>query len=156
MATGFYFEDIEIGHVLETRGYTITEADIVNFAGVSGDYNPLHTDAVYASNSEFGQRVAHGALGFSIATGLSYQLGFLEGTIIAFRSMTWKFSRPIFIGDTIHCEITVKDTKPMPRLGGGNVVLGIKVINQAGQVTQQGDWTVIIRSRPENAAGEEG
>lgn len=149
MSKGLYFEELSIGLTFNTRGYTVTEADIVNFAGVSGDYNPAHTDAVYASKSEFGQRVAHGALVFSLATGLSYQSGFGEGTIIAFRSMDWKFSLPVFIGDTVRCEIVVKETKPMPRLGGGLVVLAAKVINQDDKVVQRGDWTVIFRSKPE-------
>ncbi len=148
MPTGLYFEDMVIGQSLTTRGRTITEADVVYFAGLSGDYNPLHTNAEFAAQTEFGQRVAHGALGFSIATGLSYQLGFLEGTVMAFLSMEWKYSLPIYLGDTIHCAITVTDTKPMKRLGGGKVVLDVKVINQDGKVTQKGDWTILVRSRP--------
>lgn len=148
MPTGLYFEDMEIGQSLTTRGRTITEADVVNFAGISGDYNPLHTDAEFAAQTEFGQRVAHGALVFGIATGLSYQLGFLEGTVMAFLSMEWKYSLPIYLGDTIHCDIMVKETKLMRRLGGGKVVLDVKVINQDGKVTQKGDWTILVRSKP--------
>jgi 3-hydroxybutyryl-CoA dehydratase len=149
MPTGLYFEDLEIGQTLTTRGRTITETDVVNFAGLSGDYNPLHTNAEFARNTEYGQRVAHGALGFSIAIGLSYQLGFLEGTVMAFLEMAWRYSLPIFIGDTITCEIAVKALKAMPRLGGGKVILEVKVLNQAGKVTQKGDWTILVRSRPE-------
>ena len=72
----------------------------MNFAGVSGDFNPMHTDAEYAKSTQFGARVAHGALIFSIATGLAYQLGFLDGTVIAFTSFDWKMRAPVFIGDT--------------------------------------------------------
>ncbi len=147
--TGLYFEDLEIGQSLTTRGRTITEADVVNFAGLSGDYNPLHTNEEFARNTEFGQRIAHGALGFSIATGLSYQLGFLEGTVMAFLGLEWKYSAPIYIGDTIHCDITITDLKLMRRLGGGKVVLGVNVVNQDGTITQKGTWTLLVRSRPE-------
>ena len=147
--TGLYFEDLEIGQSLTTRGRTITEADVVNFAGLSGDYNPLHTNEEFARNTEFGQRIAHGALGFSIATGLSYQLGFLEGTVMAFLGLEWKYSAPIYIGDTIHCDITITDLKLMRRLGCGKVVLGVNVVNQDGTITQKGTWTLLVRSRPE-------
>ncbi len=152
MPTGLYFEDLEIGHAMATKGRTITEADIVNFAGLSGDYNPLHTDATFAAETEFGQRVAHGALGFSVATGLSYQLGFLEGTVMAFLELTWKYSAPIYIGDTLHCELTIKDLKPMRRLGGGKVTLEVRVLNQEGKIVQRGDWVLLVRSRPEGGA----
>lgn len=146
---GLYFEDLEVGQTMTTRGRTITEADVVNFAGLSGDYNPLHTDEEFAKETEFGQRIAHGALGFSIATGLSYQLGFLEGTVMAFLGLEWKYSAPVYIGDTIHVTMTIKSLKLMRRLGGGKVVLDVKVLNQDGTVTQKGDWTLLVRSRPE-------
>lgn len=152
MPTGLYFEDLEIGQAMATKGRTITEADIVNFAGLSGDYNPLHTDAKFAAETEFGQRVAHGALGFSVATGLSYQLGFLEGTVMAFLELTWKYSAPIYIGDTLHCELTIKDLKPMRRLGGGKVTLEVRVLNQEGKIVQRGDWVLLVRSRPEGGS----
>ena len=159
MPTGLYFEDLEIGQAMATKGRTITEADIVNFAGLSGDYNPLHTDAKFtalsarnAYNEEFGQRVARGALGFSVATGLSYQLGFLEGTVMAFLELTWKYSAPIYIGDTLHCELTIKDLKPMRRLGGGKVTLEVRVLNQEGKIVQRGDWVLLVRSRPEGGS----
>lgn len=148
MVTGMYFEDIEVGRTLTTKGRTITEADIVSFAGLTGDFNPLHTDAEYAKSSEYGQRIAHGALGLGVAIGLSYQLGFLEGTVIAFMSLEWKYRAPVFIGDTLHCEIAVTKTKPMPSAGGGLVVLDVKVLNQEDKVTQKGEWTVLVRSRP--------
>jgi 3-hydroxybutyryl-CoA dehydratase len=153
MAKGLYFEDIEIGWHVDTKGRTITEADVVNFAGLSGDFNPLHTDAAFAAETEFGQRIAHGALGFSIATGLTYTAGFMEDTVMAFLSLEWKYSAPIYIGDTIHCDVTVKDLKLMRRLGGGKVVLDVKVLNQDGKVTQKGEWTVLVRSRPDDETG---
>jgi acyl dehydratase len=151
MTGRLYFEDLQVGMTMITKGRTITESDIVNFAGLSGDFNPLHTDAEYAAKTEFGQRIAHGALGLSIATGLANQLGFMEGTVIAFTALDWKYRAPIFIGDTIHVEITVNQSKAMPASGGGFVIFGVKVVKQDDTVTQEGKWTLVVRSRPETA-----
>ncbi len=151
MTGRLYFEDLQVGMTMTTKGRTITESDIVNFAGLSGDFNPLHTDAEYAAKTEFGQRIAHGALGLSIATGLANQLGFMEGTVIAFTTLDWKYRAPIFIGDTIHVEITVNQSKAMPASGGGFVIFGVKVVKQDNTVTQEGKWTLVVRSRPEAA-----
>lgn len=147
MPRGLYFEDMEVGYAVVTPGRTITEADIVNFAGVSGDYNELHLNADYAAQTQFGQRIAHGLLGLSAATGQTYSLGFLEGTIIAFTELSWKFRAPIFIGDTIHTEAKVSKTRAMPAVGGGFVTFDIKLLNQKDETVQKGVWTVIVRSR---------
>jgi 3-hydroxybutyryl-CoA dehydratase len=145
---GLYFEDIEIGALMETRGRTITEADLVQFAGLTGDYNPMHTDAEYMKSSVFGQRVAHGMLTLSYAVGQAYQLGFMERTVIAFRGLEMKFSLPVFIGDTLHTELVVREKTEARRMGGGWVVLDIKIINQAGKTVQSGNWTVLLAFKP--------
>lgn len=146
---GRYFEEFQIGETVVSAGRTITETDVVAFAGLSGDYTYLHTDAEAAHNSVFGQRVAHGLLGLAIASGLTAQLGIIEGTALAFRELTWKFSLPVFFGDTIHVQATVAELKPMRRLGGGAVTMEIKVINQDDKVVQRGEWIVLIASKPE-------
>lgn len=145
---GLYFEDIEIGRTMETRGRTITEADLVQFAGLTGDYNPMHTDAEYMKNSQFGQRIAHGMLTLSYAVGQAYQLGFMERTVIAFRGLNMKFSLPVFIGDTLHVELVVREKQEMRRMGGGWVTLDVKIVNQAGKTVQSGDWTVLLAFKP--------
>ena len=145
---GLYFEDIEIGAVMETRGRTITEADIVQFAGLTGDYNPMHTDAEYMKSSVFGQRIAHGMLTLSYAVGQAYQLGFMERTVIAFRGLEMKFSLPVFIGDTLRVELVVREKTEARRMGGGWVVLDVKIINQAGKTVQSGNWTVLLAFKP--------
>src|SRR5689334_18997314 len=124
---GLWFEEFKEGQSIESRGRTITEADLVNFAGVSGDFNPMHTNAEFAAKTPYGQRVAHGALIFSIATGLTYQLGFLEGTIMAFTGVDWKFRNPVFIGDTVKVTASVAKLRAMPAMGGGFVVFDMKV-----------------------------
>lgn len=147
--TGYYFEEFEVGQRIVTPGRTVTEADIVTYAGLSGDYNSIHTDAEYAADWQFGQRVAHGLLGLSIASGLAVRTGILEGTVLAFREIQgWKFSRPIYIGDTIHVEIEVSSTKPMARLGGGLVELSMHVVNQDGDSVMRGSWLVLVESEP--------
>jgi len=145
---GMYFEEFEIGTEVISPGRTITETDVVTFAGLSGDYNPLHTDKEFTKNTPFGQRIAHGALILSIATGLADRLGFIEGTALAFRELTWKFSQPVFIGDTVHLEARCKALKPTARLGGGLVIFDVKVVNQEGKTTQKGEWQVLVASRP--------
>ena len=146
---GLYFEEYELGKKYTTAGRTVTEADIVSFAGLSGDYNALHTDAEFAKSTPFEKRVAHGLLILSIVSGLANQSGFLEGTVLAFREIKkWKFSRPVFIGDTVHVEVEVMETKAFPRLGGGTVELEIKVENQDGEIALKGTWNALIRCRP--------
>jgi 3-hydroxybutyryl-CoA dehydratase len=145
---GLYFEDFTEGMQLETQGRTVSEADIVNFAGLSGDFNPMHTDAVYASGTQFGKRVAHGLLGLSVASGLSYQMGFLEGTVIAFTGLEWKFRAPIFIGDTIRVQVKITGRREMKAAGGGFVTFDVKLVNQDGTVTQKGEWTILVANRP--------
>lgn len=146
---GLFFEDFEIGDSIETDGRTVTEADIVMFAGLSGDHYRLHTNEEYAKTTPFGTRIAHGLLVLSIATGLSMQLGFMNGTVEAFMGLEWQFRRPVFIGDTVRVQATVAEKKPMPRLGGGLVTLKVKVVNQKDETVQRGTWTVLIKSKGE-------
>ena len=146
---GMWFEEFEVGQQIITPDRTITESDIVSFAGLSGDYNQIHTDAEFARKTPFGQRVAHGLLGLSIASGLAMRTGVLEGTVIAFREINnWKFSNPIFIGDTIHAELNILEMKPIPRLGGGSLIIEIAVINQREIVTMKGTWMVLVSNKP--------
>jgi acyl dehydratase len=145
---GRYFEAFAVGDTAVSAGRTITEADVVNFAGVAGDYTQIHTNAEFARQGTFGRRVAHGLLGLAVASGSLAQLGFIEGTVLAFREMAWKFSLPIYLGDTIHTEATVTGLKAMRRLGGGAVTFGVRVVNQEGEVVQRGEWVLLIASRP--------
>jgi 3-hydroxybutyryl-CoA dehydratase len=146
---GMFFEEFEVGHRINTASRTVTETDIVLFAGLSGDFNQIHIDAEYSKTTPFGARVAHGLLGLSIASGLVVQTGFMEGTIMAFREVNeWKFIKPIFIGDTIHVETEVKEVKAIPRIGGGSIVIVLDVKNQSGDTVMKGSWTALIAGRP--------
>ena len=146
---GMYFEEFEIGQEITTPARTITETDVVNFSGVSGDFNALHTDEVFAAQTPFGRRIAHGMLVLSVATGLAARHGFIEGTTLAFREVSWKFSAPVFLDDTIYMKAKVKALKPMPKLGGGLVILAAAMVNQDGKTVQRGEWQVLMRSKDE-------
>lgn len=146
---GLYFEQFEPGLRFVTAARTMTEGDIVTFAGLSGDYNQIHTDAEFSKGTPFGQRVAHGLLVLSIASGLAMRSGVLEGTVLAFREINnWKFSSPVFIGDTIRVELEVNETKALPRLGGGAVVIELVVKNQRNETTMRGSWTALVANQP--------
>ena len=147
---GRYFEEFEIGDAIVTEERVITEKDIMAFAQLSGDDNPMHTDAEYAKTHMFGQRVAHGLLILSIAQGLAWQLGFMRETVLAFRDLEWKFSRPIFIGDRVRVKAEVAQRKAMPRLGGGAVIFDLKVLNQDDEVVQRGKWNILVANRGES------
>jgi 3-hydroxybutyryl-CoA dehydratase len=147
---GMWFEEFEVGQQIITPGRTISESDVVSFAGLSGDYNQIHTNAEFSKETPFGQRIAHGLLGLSIASGLAMRTGVLEGTVIAFREINnWKFTNPVFIGDTIHAELNIVETKAIPRLKGGSLSIEIVVKNQRDEVTMKGIWTTLVASQPE-------
>ena len=147
---GYYYEETEIGDTMKTQSRTITEADIVNFGGVIGDYNSLHFDAEYMESSIFGKRIAHGMLVLSFATGLVNQLGANLKTIIAFRGLDITFEAPVYIGDTIHVELEVTKKKDAPKFNGGWVSQSVKIVNQSGITVQQGRWTALVANRPES------
>lgn len=145
---GLFYEDFELGQQIVTVSRTITEADIVNFAGLSGDYNQMHVDSEYSKANTYGARVAHGLLGLAIASGLAVQTGILEGTVLGFREIDqWKFTKPIFIQDTIHAVLEVIEKKALPRLGGGKVVIRISVLNQHDDVVMRGNWQVLVQTK---------
>jgi len=144
-----WFEDFEIGQPKITPGRTITETDMVNFAGLSGDFNAIHVDAEFAKAGPFGQRVVYGLLVMSIASGLVVQTGMIQGLQGGFREIeNWKFMKPVFIGDTIHVEYQITETQPMPRAGGGLIALEQRIKNQHDETVMKGKWTAFILSKP--------
>ncbi|MBE0408507.1 MAG: dehydratase [Anaerolineales bacterium] len=145
---GLYFDEFEAGQKITSVGRTVTESDVVRFAGLSGDFNQIHTDAEYCKDTPFKERVAHGLLVLSIASGLAVQTGVLEGTIIAFREISeLKFIKPVYIGDTIHVELIVTQTKALPRLGGGIIFIELDVLNQENDTVMKGEWKVLVAGK---------
>ncbi len=129
----YFYEEFNIGMKFESPTKTITETDIVMFAALSGDWNPIHIDAEYAKQTRFGQRIAHGLLTLSIASGLLTKLRLTEKTIVAFYGIDrLRFINPVFIGDTIKvvAEVTNKEEKK----DYGIVTFDVKVYNQKGEV----------------------
>jgi 3-hydroxybutyryl-CoA dehydratase len=146
---GKYFEELSLGQKIYTAGRTVTEADVVSFAGLSGDFSQIHVDARYAAQGFFGQRVAHGLLVLSILSGLAVQTGVMDRTVIAFREIAeWKFSKPVFFGDTVRGEMEVVGLKPFPRLGGGAVEIAVAVKNQKDEIVMSGKWGMLLQSKP--------
>jgi len=146
---GLYFEEFQPAQKIVTAGRTVTEADVVNFAGLSGDYNQMHVDEAYSQKTTFGKRVAHGLLVVSIVSGLAVQTGVMEGTVMAFREINeWKFAKPVYFGDTVHAILEVREKKEMRRIGGGSVTIDVDVFNQNDEVVMKGVWIVLISARP--------
>jgi acyl dehydratase len=148
-AMGRYFEDFRDGEEIRTLGRTMTEADIVNFSGFSGDFNPLHTDAEYAAKQPFKGRIAHGMCGFSMAVGLLVRTNIFEGTIMAFFGIeNWRFKAPVMLGDTIHGVARVAEKKETSKPDRGLMVFDFDVINQKGISTMGGRLLVMMMRKP--------
>jgi len=150
---GRYFEEFEVGGREIGPGRTVTEHDVMAFAGLSGDYNPLHTDEGFARETPHGGRIAHGMLGASIATGLASKMRLIDGTALAFLGLDWKFRKAVRFGDTVRLEVEVTDKRSAARMGGGIVTFGARLVNQRDEVVQRGTWQMLIRSRPEQEGG---
>jgi acyl dehydratase len=145
-ATGLYFDDFIVGQSWVTPARTITEADVVAFAGLSGDYNSIHTNEEFAKTTQFGGRIFHGPGVFAVATGLESRLGIKDGTAIAFLGMTWSLKAPVRIGDTIKVHQRVAALKPsMSKPDRGVVSFDLQVTNQHDEVCQDGQWIVMFR-----------
>ena len=142
-----YFEEIQVGDQYVSPGRTVTEADIVAFAGLSGDYNVLHTDAEFMRSSIFGERIAHGLLGLSIQSGLGMRAIPRPFATIAFVGLRWRFKGPIKIGDTIKVRIAVTDKRETAKPDRGIVVLQRSVVNQRGEVVQEGETDLMVERR---------
>jgi acyl dehydratase len=138
-----YFDDIQVGEEYESPGRTVTETDIVLFAGLSGDYNVLHTDAEFMKKSIFGERIAHGLLGLAIQAGLFTRATAAYATL-AFVGMRWKFKGPIKIGDTIRVRARVLAKKATSKPDRGVITLERTVLNQRDEVVQEGETDLMV------------
>jgi acyl dehydratase len=147
-----YFEDFVPGDTYASRGRTVTETDIVNFAGLSGDFFPLHVDEEFAKTTPFGRRVAHGALIFSISTGLSTQMSMLTDSLIALYSIEkMRFTKPVFAGDTIRVSRKVTDVLARGA-DRGVVTFSVTVRNQREEPVLVFSDRLVVRRRPEPVA----
>ena len=141
-----YFDEIQVGEEYVSPGRTVTEADIVIFAGLSGDYNVLHTDSEFMKSSIFGERIAHGLLGLAIQSGLLSR-GMRPFATLAFMGLRWKFKGPIKIGDTITVRAKVLEKRETSKPDRGIITLQRQVLNQKGEVVQEGETDVMVARR---------
>jgi len=144
-----YFDEFDVGQEWDSPARTITEADVVLFAGFSGDYNPLHTDEEFAKTTQFNGRIFHGPGVFAVATGLESRLGIKENTAIAFLGMTWNLKAAVRIGDTIHVHQTVASTRATSKGDRGIVTFDVVVLNQRDEECQSGQWVVMFQRTPQ-------
>lgn len=153
LQASLYFDDLEPGQRWLSPRRTVTEADVVNFAGLSGDYNALHTDAVHAAQHPFGQRAAHGLLTLAIASGLTTRMPvyrLMEPARLALTELTCRWRKPVLIGDTICVAMSVKDKRlSQSRPGTGRVTLERTVLNQRDEVVMESEWTTLMKLRGE-------
>jgi acyl dehydratase len=154
-ARGMYFEDFQVGSVLVSPARTITSADIVNFACLSGDFNEVHTNFEYCRSTQFGEPIAHGPLVYAVAGGLTYASGINDGTLLALLEITnWRMLAPVKHGDTIRVHATVTAVKPSSKPDRGAVTLQRSIRNQHGQDVQQMTATLLYRRRSQPDAGK--
>lgn len=143
-----YLEDVSVGEVFTTIARTVTETDIVSFAQLSGDFNPLHMDHEWARRGPFGRPIAHGLLSLAISSGLPSAIDQLA--LLAYLEETRKFTSPVFPGDTIRCVYTVSDVVPSTsREDRGVVKLDVRLENQRGEPVQIGEDVLLVERRPE-------
>jgi acyl dehydratase len=141
-----FFDDLEIGQAWTSPGRTITEGDIVNFAGISGDFNPIHVDHHFARNTIFRRPIAHGLLVWSVSSGLS--VGYPQVRTIAFTQVKdWQFKEPVFIGDTIRCVTRVAEIDVRSRGRRAAISWHRTILNQEDKVVQEGTVVTLVEGR---------
>jgi acyl dehydratase len=148
LETGLHWEALEPGRRFETARRRIEAADVEAFAELTGDRNPLHLDEAYARASVFGERVAHGLLGTSVAAGLLNRYGLTRGTLVAFLGLTWDFVAPIRLGEEVGLRLEVVGRRPSSKPDRGLVELGAELVDDAGTVVQRGTFKLLVRRRP--------
>jgi len=150
-----YYEDFKIEDEFISPSRTVTDSDISLFAGLTADYNPLHTNDVFAKKTVFGSRIAHGLLGASIAVGLWCRLGLVDGTALAFLETSWKFKNAIKLGDTIFAKIKLGDKRMTKSPDKGIIFLDFAVMNQENTVVQEGKMTLMVKARGTATSGQD-
>jgi acyl dehydratase len=148
LPTGRFYEDYEVGQEDTTAGRTVSEADVMLFAGLTGDNNQMHTNEAYAAGTHFGGRVAQGLLGLSISHGLMARLGQFEESALAIVGVDkWRFVLPVFLGDSILVRQRVLSKRLTKDGNRGLVTFGVQVVNQRGEVVQEGEQILLYKRR---------
>lgn len=145
--SAMYYEDFELGQSWETPRRTISEADLVLFAAISGDHNPVHTDQEFAEQTVFGGRILHGIAALAYASGLESRLGLREDTGIAFLGLTCEMRGPVRIGDTIRVRQSIVAKRLVKDPARGIVIFHVDLLNQRDELIQEGDWKMMVHRR---------
>ena len=149
--TTLYFDDLSVGDRFETSGRTVTEGDIVAFAGLSGDFNSLHMDAEFATSTPHGQRIAHGLLVLAMVSGLATRLPLMklmEKAILGLAGLECKWFKPVFIGDTLHVAVEIVDKEQGRNPDRGTLVMKRSAVNQRGETVMESIWRIVLKTRP--------
>ena len=145
---GRYFEDFEVGEEIVTHARTVTGADIVNFACISGDFNEIHSNFEYCKHTPFGEPIAHGPLVYAIAGGLWHAAGVNDGTILALLGVDeWRLVSPVKHGDTIHLVARVAEKRETSKPDRGVVIFDRRIVKHDGVVAQTMKTTLMYRRR---------
>jgi len=142
-----YYDDFEIGDEMISPRRTITEADIVQFTGLSGDFNPLHIDEVFAQDTPYKTRVAHGLLSVSVVTGLQSMMGNVNGSTLGLLEINWIFKKGVVAGDTIHAKFVVSEKKETSKPDRGVLTRTVYVINQRDEVVSEGKIVLLMMKK---------
>lgn len=143
---GQYFDDYAVGQTFETHGRTLTETDLVNFCGIIGDYEPPHADETFARKSPLGRRVMQGCLVTTAAEGLMTRSGLFDGTAITLLASSWEYRAPVFIGDTVHARLRVKETRKSSKGGRGVITFEVAILNQDEQAVVTGSYAMMVKT----------
>jgi acyl dehydratase len=139
-----YFEDFNVGDVFVTRGRTITESDIMQYAGLCWDTQAEHTNLVFAKAGPFGERIGQQQLGLLMAHGLLDSLRLTDGTLTSVLRLGWNFFNPLRIGDTLHSRVTVREKRDVPVDGSGLIALQLETHNQRGELIHRCHRTILV------------
>ncbi len=154
---GLHFEAFEPGAVWTTATRLVSQADVNAFAELTGDHNPIHVDEAFAARSPFRKRIAHGLLVESVLSGLAWELGIFDGTIVALREVSMRFEAPVVPGDSLQVELEVLERDPAPGPRRGWVRIATRARNQRAELVLDGQWvTLVARARRAAAAPPEG
>jgi acyl dehydratase len=141
---GKTWDELAVGQEVWTGGRTVTEADVLAFAGLTGDYNPLHVDQEFARTGPFGARVPHGPLIHDMYLGLLDRVGLVAGTALAFLELRWKFLVPVMPGDTVHARVVIRDKRGSRKPDRGVVTFAVTLFNQRGEAVQEGEHVLLL------------
>ncbi len=144
---GRWFSEFEVGQVFESGARAVSEGDVMQFAELSGDNNPLHVDDDFAKKTPFGQRIAHGMLAASISTGQGQETGIFEGTTLALMEQSFRYKAPLFFGESIRLRLEVTETKPSSKGGKGVVTFSANVLKGEDTVVVEGTWVVLFADK---------